>query len=134
VTVKILIVDDEPAVEDLLKSNLKKYLDDYLLLSALNGAEAIQLIEKMHEENSIPDFTLMDLKMPVLDGIECTKKLVEMGIQNIFILTAFIEPGLISRAVAAGAKGIIKKREGYQAIAKKIADMVRALRSTTEQS
>jgi CheY-like chemotaxis protein len=127
VKIKILVVDDEPAVEDLLKSYLKKYLDDFELLSASNGAEAIQLIENMQKNNLNPQFTLMDLKMPIMDGIECTKRIVELGIRNIYILTAFLEPGLITQAVAAGAKGIIKKREGYQAIAKKIADLVRTL-------
>lgn len=131
-TIRILLIDDEATVGDLLKTFLKKYLDDYDLIPALNGAEAIELIKEMQKENAEPHLTLMDLKMPVMDGIECTKKLVEMGIGNIYILTAFLEPGLITQAVSAGAKGIIKKREGYQAVAKKIGDMVRTLRSVHE--
>lgn len=131
-TIRILLIDDEATVGDLLKTFLKKYLDDYDLIPALNGAEAIELIKEMQKENAEPHLTLMDLKMPVMDGIECTKILVEMGIGNIYILTAFLEPGLITQAVSAGAKGIIKKREGYQAVAKKIGDMVRTLRSVHE--
>ena len=77
----------------------------------------------------LPDLTLMDLKMPIMDGIESTKRLTQIGIKNIYILTAFLEQELITEAVSAGAKGIIQKREGFEANAKKIANIVRSFRS-----
>jgi CheY-like chemotaxis protein len=131
-TVRILVVDDEPAVEELLSNFLRKYLEDYELISASNGEEAISIIENMNEMGTFPHLTLMDLKMPIMDGIESTTRLKGLGIENIYILTAFLEHDLISKAVAAGAKGIIKKSEGFNANAKKIADIVRSMRSEIE--
>jgi CheY-like chemotaxis protein len=127
--VRILLVDDEPTVEELLRNFLRKFLEDFELISASNGEEAISIIENMQEMGTHPDLTLMDLKMPIMDGIESTKQLTQMGLKNIYILTAFLEHDLISKAVTAGAKGIIKKREGFKANAKKIADIVRSIRS-----
>ena len=128
-TVRILVVDDEPTVEELLGNFLRKFLEDYELISASNGEEAIQIIENMRDMGTYPHLTLMDLKMPIMDGIESTKQLTQRGIKNIYILTAFLEQDLISKAVAVGAKGIIKKAEGFNANAKKIAEIVRSFGS-----
>ena len=60
---KILIVDDEPDILELIAYNLNK--EGYLYITASNGLEAIQMAKK-----HLPDLILLDIMMPKLDGIE----------------------------------------------------------------
>ncbi len=122
-TTRIFIVDDEPEISELMGIALRKFIDDFEVISALNGEDAIELVKKMLSSKMAPHITLMDLRMPKIDGIECTRILTELGVSNIHILSAYLNPELIDQAVAAGAKGILQKSEGFKKIAKKIAGM-----------
>lgn len=68
---KILIVDDEPDILELIAYNLNK--EGYLYITASNGLEAIQMAKKHH-----PDLILLDIMMPKLDGIETCRQLRAM--------------------------------------------------------
>jgi DNA-binding NarL/FixJ family response regulator len=124
-TAKILVVDDDSDIHNLLNIYLKKFIDDFEIVSAFGGREAVQEVEKMKGKQSFPHLTLMDLKMSDMDGIECTKKLLEIGVDNIWVLTAYLDADLIANAVAAGVKGILKKSEGFKVVSKKVAEMLR---------
>jgi two-component system alkaline phosphatase synthesis response regulator PhoP len=65
---KILIVDDEPDILELIEYNLKK--EGYQVYTASNGLEAIQQAKKHH-----PDLIILDIMMPKLDGIEACRQL-----------------------------------------------------------
>lgn len=80
---KILIVDDEPGVVSLLKDYFE--LDDYLVLTASNGEEAIRQAERG------PDIILLDINMPKMDGLEVCKRIREYVTCPIIFLTARIE-------------------------------------------
>jgi len=126
--VRVFIVDDEPAVAKVLETYLKELIDDFEVIPASNGQEAIEKMAKMLEEEVPPDVTLMDLRMPVMDGLESSKQLSAMGVNNIHILTAYVDSDLAKVAVTVGVKGIIDKKEGFKAIAGRVAKMVRELR------
>lgn len=130
-TLRILIVDDEPAIHEVMDAYLKKYLDDFEILSATNGADALDQAQKCLDQGRAPDFVLMDLKMPEMNGFECTKKLGELGIRNIHLLTAYFDKESMKLAADVGAKGVLKKSEGFASIARKVADMVRGMREPT---
>jgi two-component system alkaline phosphatase synthesis response regulator PhoP len=68
---KILIVDDEPDILELIAYNLNK--EGYLFITASNGLEAIQMAKK-----HLPDLILLDIMMPKLDGIETCRQLRAM--------------------------------------------------------
>ncbi len=68
---KILIVDDEPDILELITYNLNK--EGYLYITASNGLEAIQMAKK-----HLPDLILLDIMMPKLDGIETCRQLRAM--------------------------------------------------------
>lgn len=68
---KILIVDDEPDIIELIEYNLKK--EGYQVFTASNGLEAIQVAKK-----SLPDLIILDIMMPKLDGIEACRQLRAM--------------------------------------------------------
>ncbi|MEM9888173.1 MAG: response regulator transcription factor [Bacteroidota bacterium] len=65
---KILIVDDEPDILEILKFNLDK--EGYLTFTASNGEEAIQVAEKER-----PDLVILDIMMPKMDGVEVCRQL-----------------------------------------------------------
>ena len=126
--VRIFIVDDEPAVAKVLETYLKELIDDFEVIPASNGQEAIEKMAEMLEEEVPPDMTLMDLRMPVMDGLESSKQLSAMGVNNIHILTAYVDSDMAKVAVTVGAKGIIDKKEGFKVIAGRVAEMVRNMR------
>jgi len=128
-TTKILIVDDEPSVSKILETYLRRLLDDFSVISASNGEEAIKKVDDMVKRAGLPDITLMDVRLSAMDGIECTRILTRKGVKNIHILSAYVDSDMITRAAATGVSGIIRKSEGYKAVAEKIADMARTIRA-----
>ena len=66
--IKILIVDDEPDIIEILKFNLEN--EGYKVISALNGKEALKLADE-----HLPHLIILDLMMPVMDGIEACERL-----------------------------------------------------------
>ena len=133
-TLRILIVDDEPAIHKVMDSYLRKFLDDYELITATNGTQAIEKASTCISQGHPPDFVLMDLKMPEMNGIECTRALTELGVRNIHLLTAYFDTESLKEAVEVGAKGILKKSEGFASIARKVANMVRGTQQPTSQT
>jgi len=130
-TTTVFIVDDETSIVEVLTQFLERYIDDLEVVTAQNGEEAIEVASRLAKESRLPHITLMDLKMPVMDGIACTEKLTELGVENVHILTAYVDRDLIGRAVSAGAKGLLMKSEGLRTIATKVTEMVRGARQTT---
>jgi CheY-like chemotaxis protein len=128
-TTKILIVDDEPSVSKILETYLRRLLDDFSVISASNGEEAIKKVDDMVKRAGLPDITLMDVRLSAMDGIECTRILTRKGVKNIHILSAYVDSDMITRAAATGVSGIIRKSEGYKAVAEKVADMARTIRA-----
>ena len=133
-TLRILIVDDEPAIHDVMDSYLRKFLDDYELITATTGTEAVEKVGVCIDQGHPPDFVLMDLKMPEMNGLECTRVLTEMGVHNIHLLTAYFDTESLAQAVDVGVKGVLKKSEGFASIARKVANMVRGTHEPAPQS
>ena len=127
-TFQILVVDDEPAIHEVMLVYLKRFLDDFELIAASSGEEALAKASEAIDQGRPPDIVLMDLKMPNMNGLECTEKLVEIGVKNVHLLTAYFDPESAKQAVDAGAKGVIRKSEGFKSVAKKVADMIRGTR------
>jgi DNA-binding NarL/FixJ family response regulator len=100
-TIKVVIVDDHHVVRRGLMFFLKTQKDIEIIGEAANGEEAVQLVEKLH-----PDVVLMDLVMPVMDGIEATKKIKELSPHTkVLILTSFSDQDHVIPAIRAGASG-----------------------------
>lgn len=103
--IKIVIADDHEIFRDGLKLMLSKFPEIIIVGEAENGRELLQLATKLN-----PDVILTDIKMPLLDGIEATKKLTTSH-PNIGIigLSMFDEDDLIIDMLEAGAKGYLLK-------------------------
>ncbi|MFD1773257.1 response regulator [Paenibacillus rhizophilus] len=107
--IKILLVDDH----DMVRMGLKTYLmlepmfD--VVAEASNGREALELLRSGGEEG-LPDLVLMDLMMPVMNGVETTRAVLsEFPGMKIVILTSFLEDDLVVDAIEAGAVSYVLK-------------------------
>ncbi len=95
-----MIVDDEIAMREILKIMLK----NYQIIEATNGKEAVELYELEK-----PDVVLMDIMMPIMNGIDATKKIKEIDPKSkIIVITAYAS-SKGEKILEAGADYILKK-------------------------
>jgi DNA-binding NarL/FixJ family response regulator len=105
VSIRVLVADDQPLVRSGFRMVLENRPDLELVGEAADGAEAISLARDLH-----PDVILMDVRMPNLDGVEATRRLVESGTNaRILVLTTFDLDEYVYAAVRAGASGFLLK-------------------------
>ena len=107
--IKILIVDDQTIIRHGLKSLLELQPDLTVIGDAANGKEAIAEID-IRQSSQLPDVVLLDVRMPIMDGVATTKELNQNYPQiKILILTTFDDDEYISQAMNYGAKGYLLK-------------------------
>jgi DNA-binding NarL/FixJ family response regulator len=103
--IKILVVDDHSVVRQGLRMFLSLDPELEVIGEASNGQEAINLVKMLH-----PDVVLMDLLMPVMDGITATQKIrQEYPDSEVIALTSVLEDASVVNAVRAGAIGYLLK-------------------------
>jgi len=104
-TIKILIAEDHDLTRQGISFGLRKYEDIEIVAEAVNGKQAIELAQK-HK----PDLILMDIIMPVMNGIEAAKELKNIDIKTkIIILTSHSEQGKVLSAFKSGVDGYCMK-------------------------
>jgi DNA-binding NarL/FixJ family response regulator len=103
-SVRVAIADDQ----DLVRSGLELVLDARgcdVVGSAADGREAIDLVRRTR-----PDVVLMDIRMPVLDGIAATREIVAAGLPTrVLVLTTYDLDAYVYEALRAGASGFLLK-------------------------
>lgn len=104
--VTIGIVDDNPAFLMQLKDNLSVFTEISILFTALNGEDALQQLQAC---KYLPQVILMDIEMPVMDGIEATSIIAANTEIKVLILTVFDTDEKIFDAIKAGAAGYLLK-------------------------
>jgi len=119
-TVKVAIADDHKIFRKGVILSLKSYYNINFVLEAENGEELIKGIEKEQ-----PDIVLLDLKMPVKDGIETTKYLNKHFPQiRILILTMFEDERFVGHLMDSGANGYLLKSTEPAEIKQAITDVM----------
>jgi DNA-binding NarL/FixJ family response regulator len=105
VSIRVLICDDQALVRGGFRAILETRPDLEVVGEAENGVEAVALAERRR-----PDVILMDIRMPILDGVEATRQLVAKGSSaRILILTTFDLDEYVHAAIRAGASGFLLK-------------------------
>jgi DNA-binding NarL/FixJ family response regulator len=103
--IRVAIADDHGVLRDGLAGVIAAEADMQLVGTAANGAEALEICRAQ-----APDVVLMDIEMPVMDGIEATKAiLAEAPATTVLILTSFSDRQRIMGALDAGAVGYLLK-------------------------
>ena len=101
-TIKVLIVDDQALVRTGFRKILESEPDLEVVGEAGDGGEAIEAVALLR-----PDVVLMDIRMPRLDGLEATRRIV--GATRVLILTTFDLNEYVYEALRAGASGFLLK-------------------------
>ena len=111
-----LIADDHEVVREGLRLALSRSPRIRVIGEAADGASAVALTERRR-----PDVVIMDLRMPDMDGLEATEKLLELVPNTgVLIFTAYGERSLLGRGLEAGAKGYILKEAPHQTLLRAI--------------
>jgi response regulator NasT len=100
---RILIADDEPVVAEVLRLRVEA-LGHHVLAVAHDGREAAEMAE-----GAAPDLIFLDIKMPELDGIAATERIMATRPVPIILVTAHSDEALVNRAIAAGVMGYLVK-------------------------
>jgi DNA-binding NarL/FixJ family response regulator len=111
--IKVLVVDDHQVVRRGLRTFLEVQEDIEVVGEAADGAEGVARAEELR-----PDVVLMDVKMPVMDGVEALRRLRELGSPaRVLIVTSFTEQRTVVPALRAGAAGYVYKDVDPDALA-----------------
>ena len=109
-TVRIVVADDHPAMRAGVVALLASASDLEIVGEAADGHEALELVARLR-----PDVAVLDLRMPVLDGVALTTRIVaEHPATRVLILTTYDTDREIERAVDAGALGYLLKDAGRE--------------------
>lgn len=104
--VRVLLVDDQQLVRTGFRMILQDEPDIAVVGEARDGREAIEAVGRLQ-----PDVVVMDIRMPVMDGVEATRRLVREGGSpcRVLILTTFDADEYVIEALRAGASGFVLK-------------------------
>ena len=119
--IKVLLVDDHEMVRLGVSAYLSVQEDIEVIAQAENGKIGVEKALELK-----PDIILMDLVMPVMDGIEATKEILSKWKEaKIIIVTSFIDDEKVYPAISAGAKSYLLKTSSASEIAQAIRDTYR---------
>ena len=109
-TVRVLVADDQPIVRTGLTMLLDAQPDLEVVGAAADGREAVRLAQELR-----PDVGLFDIRMPLMDGIEATRRLARPDVADplpIVVITTFDLDEYVYGALKAGARGFLLKDAG----------------------
>lgn len=105
VKIRLLLVDDQMIIRQGLRSLLETKPDLEVVGEAENGQQALTQVEILN-----PDIVLMDVRMPVMDGVAATRLICQQfSTTKVLVLTTFDDDDYVSRAMRFGAKGYLLK-------------------------
>lgn len=117
-TTRIVVVDDQPLLRMALTSFFETVEGIDVVGSASDGAEAVELIRSL-----CPDVVVMDLDMPVMDGIEATRRIAAMDPRPyVLVLTNIVAESWVRPALEAGADGFMLKDSDPELILQTLED------------
>jgi DNA-binding NarL/FixJ family response regulator len=102
--IRVVLVDDQELMRVGFRMVLGAQEDMEIVGEAANGQEAVSLAESLR-----PDVVLMDVRMPVLDGVEATKLITERGLAKVLVMTTFDLDEYALSALRNGASGFLLK-------------------------
>ena len=108
--IKVAVIDDQNTVINIFKLFFEDISDISLIGSANNGQDAIKIIDEHH-----PDVVLIDIEMPVMNGIEATKIITQRFTQTkVILFTSHDNKRIRKLAIESGADGYVSKISDLQ--------------------
>ena len=113
--IRILLVDDQTIIRQGLANLLASQPDLQVVGDAANGQQAIDQVSALYGTPNQPDVILMDVRMPVVDGVAATQQIcADWPAVNILVLTTFDDTEYVQQAMHWGAKGYLLKQTPIQ--------------------
>ena len=114
--IKVLIVDDHTLVRDGIRALLSLVADTKIVGEAANGKEALEKVKKL-----APDVVLMDLAMPIMGGLEATRRIRKRFPETkVLALTQYDDVEYVMPVIEAGARGYVTKMSAFSELASAI--------------
>jgi DNA-binding NarL/FixJ family response regulator len=108
--IRVLLVDDQAIMRQGLKALLELESDIRVVGQGSNGRDALALVQAQLTTSDAVDVVLMDLRMPIMDGVAASRELHQHYPEvKILVLTTFDDDDLVHQALAAGALGYLLK-------------------------
>ena len=124
--VRILLVEDQEIVRRGLRLLLATQSDMEIVGEAENGQQAIDQMLTLGSKKQSPDVVLMDIKMPIMDGVAATQAIMQQFPDTkIVVLTTFEDNQYVTQALRYGAKGYLLKDTPLEELANVIRSIVR---------
>ena len=119
-SIKIVLADDDEIILEGLKIIITSDKELEIIETFKNGEEAVKycFVNKV-------DIALLDVRMPIMDGVDAAKEISEKSMTKVIVLTTFDEDEYINRALNSGAKGYILKNNTPE----KIIEAIKAINS-----
>lgn len=119
--IRVLLVDDQSLIREGLRALLELDSELEIVGEAENGQTAIQLIERLHVTSLQPDVVLMDMRMPVMDGVAATREICQKFPDiKVLVLTTFDDDEYVNAAMNFGAMGYLLKDTPSEELANSI--------------
>ncbi len=113
--IRVLLVDDQTIIRQGLANLLASQPDLQVVGDAVNGQQAIDQVSTLYNTPNQPDVILMDVRMPVVDGVAATKQIcADFPEVHILVLTTFDDTEYVQQAMRWGAKGYLLKQTPIQ--------------------
>ncbi|MBE2315685.1 response regulator transcription factor [Solirubrobacter sp. CPCC 204708] len=116
--IRLLLADDEDLLREALATLLELEPDFTVVAQAGNGRAAVELAAQ-HE----PDLVVLDLEMPELDGVSATEAILARRAVPVVLLTRHARPGVLRRALTAGARAFVPKTTPADRLARILRDV-----------
>ena len=108
----MLVIEDEEPIQELIKEYLTPLKIE--IYQAYSGEEGVEKYKELLKKGKKPDIVIMDLKLPGIDGVEATKKILEIDPEaNVYGFTAYFGTEWARDLEKAGAKGVIARPVGF---------------------
>lgn len=119
--IRILLVEDQEVVREGVKALLEIKPDFQVVGEAGNGQEALKQVKALHDQGLMPDVILMDIRMPVMDGVTATQLICQrFPGAKILVFTTFDDAKYVAEALRVGAKGYLLKDTPLEELAEVI--------------
>lgn len=119
--IRILLVEDQEVVREGIKALLEIKPDFHVVGEAGNGREAVEQVKALSGQGLTPDVILMDIRMPVMDGVTATQIICQnFPGTKILVFTTFDDAKYVAEALQIGAKGYLLKDTPLEELAEVI--------------